>query len=392
MADYLDKKIKDNFRELINSSNLFYSHEEQKNRWNLMCVLMDRIDSSVDFLNEHSGHPQSEKELVFIVVFACILKDGIYGFFENIYGKKPPTLLRKKWFSCATAYAKPFFTKENCPTDDVFFEYFRSLVFAHPFDTSRGASSKRLFMQKGEIHMSPWVFYNSAFERKKSIGVRIYTNLNVEHDTIDLFVPYDNFKNYIKERYELMKEFISWGTDVIGNQNKEWLKTKVHRNADYVEIIKEIQKILESRFYEEYSLEDALYILQYDSDNKINKKAVTKIKTMLTSKMDAICDAVDELDNEKLGEELSFLWERPNNLHHHAHYELEKTFDYLEDERGKCEPGSNEEWGLIQAKAFYDAYANKYVYIDFGEMQYKEIKLLIRVSCILGYEDEKKHA
>lgn len=390
IENYLNSKIKDDFRNIVNSSNLFYHHEEQKRRWNLMCVLMDRIDNAVDYLNKHSEHPQSEEELIFIIVYACILKDGVYKFYENIYGKKPPTILNKKWFVCAKVHERPFFSKETCPTDDVFFEYLRSLAFAHPFNTSRNASNKRSFMQKGEVHMSPWVFYNSIFSSEKVIGLRIYTNSDEEHDIIDLFIPYSNFKNYVKERYELMKDFISWGTDVIGNQNKEWKKTKVNRKASPVDIIKEIQAILQSRFCEEYSLEDALNILEYDSSNETNKNALSRIKTRLLNKIDTICDAIDELDNEKLEDELSFLWDRPRKLHSHAHYELEKTFDYLDDEKGLCLPGSNEEWGLIQAKAFYDAYANKYVFIDFEKMQYKEIKLLIRASCILGYEDEDK--
>lgn len=27
--------------------------------------------------------------------------------------------------------------EKNCPSDDKFFEYFRALIFAHPFETSR---------------------------------------------------------------------------------------------------------------------------------------------------------------------------------------------------------------------------------------------------------------
>ena len=388
MTNYLDSKLKDDFRELINSSNLFYNQKEQKSRWNLICVLMDRIDSAVDFLNAHSEHPKSEEELVFIVVFACILKDGIYKFYENIYNKKPPTILKKKWFKYTKAYEKPYFTKETCPTDDAFFEYFRSLVFAHPFDTSE-KHGNRPFMKKSEVHMSPWVLYNSLFNDKENIGIRIYTNMDEEHDTIDLFIPYKNFKNYLKERYELIKDFISWGSDVISRQNNEWSQTKVNRELVPIEIIKEIQTILESRFVEEYSLEDALHILEYESSNKQNIEAVSKVKSLILDKMDLICDAVDGLDNEKLGEALSFLWERPRNLHHHANYELEKTFGYLDDERGMCLPGSNEEWGLIQATEFYKAYAHKYVYIDFKEMSYLEIKILIRTSLILGKEKEE---
>lgn len=390
MEEYLNPQIIKDFRELINSTNIFYKLTEQKSRWNLICTLMDRIDSAIDYLNKHSKQPETEEELVFIVVFACIIKDGIYKFYENIYNEKPPTLLEKKWFSCAKVHLKPYFTEDTCPTDDVFFDYFRALTFAHPFDTSHDAQNKRLFMRKGEVHMSPWVFVHSIIRGEGLIGLRIYTNSDEENDILDLFIPYENFKKYVQERYELIKEFVSWGSKVISNKNEEWQQIKINRSAAPLEIIKQIKEVLESRFVDEYSLDDVLYILEYSSNIQQNMDAVSKVKAHILESMDEICDAVDNLDNEKLDESLSFLWNRPKNMHQHAHYELEKTFDYLEDEKGTCLPGSNEEWGLKQAEAFYFAYAHKYVFIDFKTMQYKEIKLLIRVSCILGYKEELK--
>lgn len=73
-----------------------------------------------------------------------------------------------------------------------------------------------------------------------------------------------------------------------------------------------------------------------------------------------------------------------------AHYELEKIFTYLPNERAKIEIDSNEEWGLIQAKNFYSKYAYKYVFIDFENYSYNEIKTLVTVACILGFVEETK--
>lgn len=46
--------------------------------------------------------------------------------------------------------------------------------------------------------------------------------------------------------------------------------------------------------------------------------------------------------------------------------------------------------GVIQAKNFYSKYAYKYVFIDFENYSYNEIKTLVTVACILGFVEETK--
>ena len=389
MNNFLDPKIIEEFREVINSSCIFYEQEQQKKRWNLVCTLLDRIDSAVAYLNAHSDRPSSEEEFLFMLVFASILKDGIYKFYESIYHQKPSTINNKKWFSSTTNHTRPLFTHDTCPTDDSFFEYIRSLAFAHPFETSQNRGDRK-FMEKGEIHMSPWVMTSYLFTDKEVVGVRVYTNKEIERDILDILFPFKNLLSYIKERYLLINLFIKWGKETIDNQNQEWAKTKINRDQTPEGIIDEIKKVLKNRFYEAYSLDDVLYILKYKSTNSINDLSVSKIRKYFVDEINDLCDAVDKLDNEKLEDILSYLWKRPQNLHDHAHYELDKIFDYLPDDGKTFEPYSNAEWGMIQAKQFYDQYANKYVYIDFKKMSFKEIKLLIRVSCILGWQEDNK--
>jgi len=390
MNQYLDPKIILEFRDLINSSNIFYKLEEQKSRWNLICTLMDRLDSAVDFLNSHSNQPKTEEEFVFVMVFASIVKDGIYKFYENIYNKKPSTREFKKWFSCASVYDKPFFDEKTCPTDDVFFDYLRAVTFAHPFETSKKGRSGRTFMKDGEIHMSPWVFCNGFFCDRNMVGVRIYTNEIEEHDIIDLRVPFDNLKSYIQERYELIREFISWGENAIIIQNQNWKAKKIERIGTPIKILLNVKEILKERFVDEYLIEETIDILNYSTNVEKNNSAVEIVKKMIEEKISIICDAVDNLDYEKLYEELNILYKRPKNLHSTANYELEKIFSYLHGTREVIEVGSNEEWGLIQAKSFVEKYAHKYVLIDVDRFEYLEIRILVRISCILGWINEEE--
>lgn len=388
MNHYLDPNILAEFRNLINSSNIFFKLNEQRPRWNLICTLMDRLDSAVSYLNLHTNQPQTEEEFIFIMVFASIVKDGIYKFYENVYGKKPSTLEEKKWFSCASVYDRPFFNEKTCPTDDVFFEYLRSITFAHPFETSKGNRRNRLFMKDEEIHISPWVFCNSFLYNNEMVGVRVYTNDNVEQDILDLLIPFNNLKLYVKERYELIREFISWGENAIDIQNQKWKTKKVNRIGTTSDILLNIKEVLNERFMDEYLIDDAIDILNYSSNIDKNNIAVSNIKTLIDEKIVNICDSVDNLDYERLYEELDILYKKPKNLHQMANYQLEKVFTYLNGPRESIILGSNEQWGIIQGKSFFQQYAHKYVSIDFDNMSYLEIRILIRVSCILGWIEE----
>ena len=390
MNEFLDPKIIAEFRKLINSSNIFYKLDSQKVRWNLICTLMDRLDSAINFLNTHFNQPETEDDFIFIMVFASIIKDGIYKFYENIYNKKPSTTELKKYFSCASVYGKPFFNEKTCPTDDVFFEYLRAVTFAHPFETSKGRRIDRTFMKDDEIHMSPWVFCNGFLYNKGMVGVRVYTNETDEHDILDLLIPFENLKLYIKERYELIREFISWGEKAIDIQNQKWRAIKIERSGDPKDILLNIREILKERFVDESLIEEAIKILNYSSAIDKNNSGVTIIKKIIEQKIDGICDAVDNLDYEKLYDELDILYKQPKNLHPTANYELEKIFLYLHGARDNVAFSSNEEWGLIQAKSFFKKYAYKYVFIDVDNMDYLEIKLLVKVSCILGWIEERK--
>ena len=381
-----DVTILKDFREVINSSNVFSDVPEYKHFWNLVCVLMDRLDSAVHYLNNHSSQPETEEDFVIFLVFASILKDGVYKFHENIYGVKPKTVEEKKWFKNAHNYSKQLFDEDNCPTDDVFFEYLRSLSFAHPFETSK--RNGRTFMDDGETHCSPWVIAHSVFNYEKDfVGLRVYTN---KYDELtDIFVSFNSLKNYLLERYLLLKDFIRWGRDEIVKQNKKWMETKVDRRGDSITILNSICSIMESRFLNHYTIDEAIDILKSNFKLKQNQCSVAFVKNKINDVLQNICDCVDKLDYEGMEESLNFLYERPKNLHNHAHYELEKIFDYLGDERGLCLRGSNEEWGLIQAKQFYNSYAKQFVTIDFETMSYKEIKILIRASLIIGTSKEE---
>ena len=143
----LDPKIARNFRETINSSEIFRRSEKLKELFNLICVVMDRIDSAVSYLNKHSDDLQTEEEFICFLVYACMVKDAISKLYESVYHRKPAYVMQKKYFCDVKQYGKMVFTEETCPTDEMFFEYLRSMAFAHPFETDKRG---RPFIDTGE--------------------------------------------------------------------------------------------------------------------------------------------------------------------------------------------------------------------------------------------------
>ena len=142
-------------------------------------------------------------------------------------------------------------------------------------------------------------------------------------------------------------------------------------------------------FYD-YELQLILDYLKYNCGDEKNKKVVNEIISKIQSSINEICDSIDNIDYEKLSNVLEFLDWIPSNMHQYAHYQLEKTYSYLDTDSKEIIPGSNYEWGLKQAKLFYEEYAQKYVNIDFEQMSNQEIMLLIRASCIVGKIEQNK--
>lgn len=380
-------KIINDFRKAINESPIFYKKEEYKLLYNKACVLMDRIDSAINYFNQHSNKPKSDEELILYYVEASILKDGVYKMHETLFKVKPPLINSKKWFNDAQTYGKKLFETNECPYDDVYFEYLRALIFAHPFETSKGIRSDRIFMLDGEIQMSPWVIANYDDPKREVVGLRIYSNKSLD-SLKDIFIGFSNLKNYLLERYNLIAKLTDKINDIICNEKRIWSDHKIiHSNDFYLDLF-EIEKIYKERYIDTDTINVYKNIYSIEDDSELNIKSIDKVKMVLNEK---IIQAIDYLNNGKddmAVEELWFIYNRPKNLHDFAHYELEKIFTYLPDEKTTLEIGSNEEWGLIQAKNFYLRFACKHVYIDFENFNYKKIKTFIRIACLLGYVEE----
>ena len=384
---FLDEQTIYEFMELINNNEMFINRSDLLLLYNLICTFKDRMFSAVDYLNKHCNCPTTEEDFVVFLVYACMVYDGFNKMHENLLHQVPPYKGKKEYFKDVKYYEEYYFNDDTCPTDDVFLEYLRAMVFAHPYEVAKRG---RPFMEDKEKHYCPWVNSRTSFDNiKDSVGIRTYTNRD-QNEIIDLTFSFKSLKGYIKSIYDTFPTLIKWAKDVISGQNAEWKLTKVNRQQDAVSVLKEIKGVLEQRYKDTYSIDDALSYLTCQLTIQSNIENVEKFRKAIESKIPSLCDSVDELDYEKMADALAILYETPKVMHQMAHYQLEKIYSYLDERSDSIDHASNEYWGLRQAYNFSQEFAKNWVTIDVRTMQYDEIKLLVAAACYLEKEKQDK--
>lgn len=373
---YLDKTFLDGFRATINSTSIFYKSDRLKEKYNLICVVMDRLESAVNYLNRHDGSPRTEEDFVCFLVYACMVRDAILKLYENVFQRKPDFIGEKNFFKEVKLYSENAFTDENCPTDDVFFEYLRSMAFAHPFET--GKRSGRVFFEANERQYCPWVIVQDEY-----VGIRVYTSSN-KFVINDLTFSFENLKAYIKSIYVHLQEIDDWAKNEICFQDDEWKKHKVDRSGSVDAMLQSIKTIYAERFLEPYDIERIESYLKCECSMPRNNDIVQSYRRLLVESLYKISDALDAGDNDALDIATSSIFVRPRKTHQMMHYQLEKIFCYLDDDHGWMDV----QWGLKQAKEFAQEFAKNWVTIDVGQMDFEEIKLLVTIACY--YETKKQ--
>ena len=380
MNDLLNQQLCDELRDVINQTDIFIKDEKESKRFLFICALMDRFDTAVKYINEHQKKPDSEEKLIIFMVYSCIIKDGIdyiknslkigksedRKIFEDIYKKEPINISDNVQFD-----------------DDKFFSYFRSLIFAHPLYTSRSIPMS----EENEIQYSPYIIENSLYIRiiPGLIGVKIYSN---KREIIEpLLISFESLKEYIKGKYEELDDVITKFKQIIDDKKIEWKKHKVNRNQEDLDVLKDCINILEERYMDTDEVEKLITYLTCENSLEENIENVNKYRNEIKRIIPSICDTIDLHDIEELYSIISFiLFVRPKT-DNKIHYQLEKVYCYLNYENDNRD---DIEWGLKQAELFAQGFSKKWVVIKPKEMDFDEIKMLIRVACYLEYMEQKE--
>lgn len=173
MTEFLHPELNKRFRKVINSSPIFQEGELRGN-FNLLCAAMDRIDTCVAYLNKHSNFPRTEEDFIIFLMFAAMLRDAVLDVLVGVLPKFERNSGELYFFKDTYLNSAVYNPDKPVPSDDRFFEYVRTLAFAHPTDTSHPT-----FLRKNEKQYSPWVIVNRTLNRfmgtPNMVGIRVYT-------------------------------------------------------------------------------------------------------------------------------------------------------------------------------------------------------------------------
>lgn len=381
MEVFLNPDVYREFRNAFNETPLFMYNEEYKTCFNLFCAVTDRLESCIEYLNGHAETPKTEEDFLSFVMFSCMVLDAVKHVLKQLDIEK----IDKIDYFQNICLSKPLnIEKHKCPTDDKFFEYLRSIMFAHPFETNRPK-----FFMKHEIQYSPWVIANNPATKfrgiKDGVGVRIYSN---KFDEIkDLIFSFDVLKKYIKSQYLLLDLATEKVKEIVSLKEIERKKHKINRSLDYLDILKEIKDILKLRHEEYYDVETVIRYMGCKNTLKENLTSVERFKQGIIEIIPDLCDAIDSLNYEMATEKLDYiLHQRPWKMHSMANYQLGKIYCDLNE----TQIVSKREWALEQVELFSKEFAKKWVTIIPQEMSFDEIKLLVTVSCYLEKIEQEK--
>ncbi len=372
-------------RNFVTSKKFFYEDPIEKQNYNHICAMMDRVDDGMRYINAHTEVPRTDNELLLFLTHVYIVVDSIKIIFRKLridgYNQIERDLPRHLACVCKQ---EPFnLPDEQITTDDTTFEYIRSIAFAHPLDTNK----TYLVKQMREDHCSPFVVTQKGFLPNGYVGIHVYSDKS-EH-SLTIKIPYSDLNAYVRERYNLIEYIIRELERRVSERNREWAQRKVRRDRSPIEILEDILSIQEERYIHTYEVRSLISILTCHCTLSENQESLNKVRQDIISIIPALCDAVDNMDNEEFFTLVDRIIDvRPKQTYESFGYHMEKIFAYLNSDAYP----SDKNWGLQQADDFSKRFAQKWVKIDVHNMDFEEIKVLVMVACYLEAQEQERKA
>lgn len=382
MIPRLDESLIGQFRELINSSDIFLKSEKHKENWNLFCAFMDRIEDAVkvlisrELITNEMGKPE---DLVIFIVYTDIITESLKKIFDRL-GLVNPIANRSDIFK-QIGYGSG--------TDDKFFKYIRSLSFAHVVDTSR----ERAYVSQGEIKYSPFVSNGSIMDTDK-IVIATYSNIE-EYDGNFIRFPKKQLIKYTESRYALIKYLNEYLKNELLTHREAILKNIIEITDNPLETLSNLRRASISRYDDDTirHIDRVLFTLSYESVNPMNKTSVEQFKRYIISLINDFVQLYQVLDERADNHEFrNVFYIQCNDKYNLTNYVLPKIREYLSEELYgpndyefdphiviESNTPSNVLWGFQQLKTFKKQLSDKHVNIEYN-MPFDEIQLLISTA------------
>ncbi len=379
----LDKDIIIKLKTAFESSSIFSREEKYSDKYYLCSAVIERLESAVDYINLNIKYPFKKHEYICFMLYATMIIDGVKVLYERIFQKSPYNK-EIKYFKHAQKQAVLHLSEEEFVNDDKFFEYLRSITFAHPFNTDR--TYKNIYGSQVSPRVLPGAQIGKIFEDdiEDPVGALVYSSKKHGFGTNTVIVE-TSFKElflYINDRYQKLIPVIDWFNTETLNTNDEWEKHKTTSNLEPNKALLEIIGILKERYINYSGIYQLLWYLDCNVSCKDNLERINLYRSEIAKQIPLMQKAIDNFDYDKLDLIIYELTKSPKKIKGECHYQLEKIYRDLRENEKREEPiDDRERWALKQADEFYKMFAKNWVKIDVKTMANSEIKLLVAVAC-----------
>lgn len=384
MIGFLDESLCSNLRYVVNSHDMFYRDETERQYFALLCATMDRVEDCARELRTYGDRFLNQNHALLFMMHASIVRDAIRTIAWNLGVQYKEIVQSSPSFFGTVCCNDLGLSATKIPDDDAFFEYIRSLTFAHPLGTSRAS-----LLRKGEVQYSPFVNVRSfdVEDADNCLIIYIYSNMHTEQ--IILHVSIEALKGYLHNRYMLLENITKALQQRIVDKENIWRQRKVKRDISQIEILEDILSIQEERYIHTYEIRSLISILKCRFTDSKNQESLNKVHQDISDMIPALCDAVDNMNNEEFFTLIDTIVDaRPKQTYESFGYHMEKIFAYLNDDVLSLDKN----WGLQQADDFSKRFAQKWVKIDVHNMDFEEIKVLVMVACYLEAQEQERNA
>ena len=247
----INTEILSKLRNKINEEqNISFNKKfEDKNNkthraWDKICAIMDRLDDTVDYLNQlelNTGkYRRSAFDFFDFMNNAAVVMDCISSLEEifNVPDEENKT----------STYIFNSAGKNGNGTDKKYFEYLRSLCSVHPIETSRHKNT----YQQNDFECSPYVIWNSEnlwTNNDSDLHVVVYTSKE-EYSTRRVNICIDEIFTYINKRVNFIETIIVYIDKYQKEIIKSYINTPIKKEEDftsYRDYLKNLEKEAKER-------------------------------------------------------------------------------------------------------------------------------------------------
>lgn len=380
---WIDTTSNERLREIVNEEWICHFDPDFKAAHNSLCIMMDRVDDSSEWLNRHGDFPNSDADFLLFLVHGDIVCKTVLNAINklklnNPYGNERSVAARRYLSNhCSDGFSRG--TMPNMPGDATIWSYLRALAFAHTEETGAKRYCGSL-LEEGEKQYSPFV---KVDKYRKEVGVVIYSSIS--DNTKALMLPYDSLKQFVLSRADLIKEIVKTAEKRIKARNKALKQEAIDESKGPIETLKILRNKYAERFGAIYAcdFDFALMCMETKTTFRCNDQKVLEFRAVLEKVVPQAVSAFKRLDYDrcfKLLDEVCCHF--PNGISSSSNYNLQKVFTHL-----KCND-MKYDWARQCAKDLSEDFPAQYVKIDVDAMSDSEIKLLLTVAVYFYRKDK----